>query len=283
MKGVSLHPLEPPPSVDRLAVALFIALTLHAIIILGISFAPDERDPDSNLPTMELTIVQTPSKPVEDADYLAAASQEGAGNTPEKVRPQQESRASSPPPPSQTQPPQPVQRQLLTTRDAQQAAPKPAERSQTEPRPISAAELVDRSLEMLSLNQEINQSLQAYAKRPREKFISARTREFKYANYMNDWVSKVERVGELNYPDEARRRGLSGSLLVEVTLNSDGMVRGVTILRPSGHKLLDDAAVRIVELAAPYAPFPKHIRQETDVLHITRTWEFTSGHRLHGK
>lgn len=283
MNGASMHPVAPPPSADRLAVALFIALTLHAIIILGISFSAEDRDPDSDLPTMEITIVQTPSKPVEEADYLAAASQEGAGNTTEKVRPQQESHASSPPPPSQSEPPQPVQRQLLSTREAQQAAPRPVERTQPEPRPVSAAELVDRSMEMLSLNREINQSLQAYAQRPREKFISARTREFKYANYMNDWVSKVERVGELNYPDEARRRGLSGSLLVEVTLSADGHVRGVTILRPSGHKLLDDAAVRIVELAAPYAPFPKRIRQETDVLHITRTWEFTSGHRLHGK
>jgi protein TonB len=156
--------------------------------------------------------------------------------------------------------------------------PKPDEKSEV----TSAAELINRSMEMLTLNQQINQTLQAYSKTPKSKFISARTKEFKYASYMRDWVAKVERVGELNYPDAARRENLSGKLIVQVAVYPDGSVREITIRKPSGYKILDDAAVRIVKLAAPFAPFPESIKKETDVLYITRTWVFTSGNRLRG-
>ena len=266
-------------SPDRLVVTLFIAAALHAVLILGLGFTPTDRDRNDELPTLEITVVQRPSEPVEEADYLAAASQEGAGNTQERVRPQLESQEAAPPPPA-TQEPQPEQPQLITALEATRAAPQPVEETPPEPSPVSAAELVDRSLEMLSLNREITQLSQAYSQRPREAFISARTREYKYANYMNEWVAKVERVGDLNYPDEARRQGISGTLRVQVSLNADGTVRDAIITRPSGHRVLDEAALRIVRLAAPYAPFPREIREDTDVLHITRTWEFTSGNRL---
>jgi protein TonB len=266
-------------SPDRLVVTLFIATVFHAVVILGLGFSVEERSRNDDLPTLEITVVQRPSQPVEDADYLAAASQEGAGNTREKVRPQQESQEAAPPPPASAEP-EPVQPRVITARDASQATPQPVEQVRPEPRLASAAELVDRSLEMLSLNREITQLSRAYSQRPREAFISARTREFKYANYMNDWVAKVERVGDLNYPDEARRRGISGTLRVQVTLNADGTVRDAIITRPSGHRVLYEAALNIVRLAAPYAPFPREIREDTDVLHITRTWEFTSGNRL---
>jgi protein TonB len=100
---------------------------------------------------------------------------------------------------------------------------------------------------------------------------------------MRDWVAKVERVGELNYPDAARRQNLSGKLIVQVALYPDGSVREITIRKPSGHKILDDAAVRIVKLAAPFAPFPENIRAETGILYITRTWVFTSSNRLRSR
>jgi periplasmic protein TonB len=266
-------------SPDRLVVTLFIAAALHAVLILGLGFSLEERDRRDDLPTLEITVVQRPSEPVEEADYLAAASQEGAGNTEERVRPREERQESAPPPPAATEP-EPEQAQLITTREAARPTPQPVEKTPPEPKPRSAAELVDRSLEMLSLNREITQLSQAYSQRPRETFISARTAEYKYANYMREWVNKVERVGDLNYPDEARRRGISGTLRVQVTLNADGTVRDAIITRPSGHRVLDEAALRIVRLAAPYAPFPKEIREDVDIMHITRTWEFTSGNRL---
>jgi protein TonB len=91
---------------------------------------------------------------------------------------------------------------------------------------------------------------------------------------MEAWRAKVERVGNLNYPDDARKRQLSGSLILDVALNPDGSVNQITVRQSSGHKILDDAADRIVRLAAPFAPFPDDIRAETDILHITRTWQF---------
>lgn len=137
-----------------------------------------------------------------------------------------------------------------------------------------AAALIANSFAMASLNAEIAERLEARAKRPRRKFVSATTREYKFAAYMEAWRAKVERIGNLNYPEEARRQRITGSLILDVALEADGSVYEITIRRPSGRKVLDDAAVRIVELAAPYAPFPKDISREVDILHITRSWQF---------
>lgn len=280
----SIPPPFESPTVDRLALTLFLATALHALVILGIGFeAFDQDPPDKNTPTLDITVINpTKSLPPEDYDYLAESSQEGAGNTEEKVRPQQEMIEQAPlVTPSESKPaPTPT----ITREESRQKIEKPVE---TEPEKKaekpSAAELVNRSLEMLALDRQINQSLLAYSKNPRSKFISARTKEFKYASYMRDWVAKVERVGELNYPDAARRQNLSGKLIVQVAVHSDGSVRDITIRKPSGHKILDDAAVRIVKLAAPFAPFPDNISKDTDILYITRTWVFTSGNRLKSK
>jgi len=253
---------------------LFIAAAFHALIILGISFDTFDRDPpDQDTPTLDITVVnRSETPPPEDYDYLAESSQDGAGNTEEKVHPQQQLIEQAPPVTRSESKPTPTR--VLSSDDSPQKT-----RQQTEPEPeqdseqTTAAELINRSMEMLTLNQQINQSLQAYSKAPK-------SREFKYASYMRDWVQKVERVGELNYPDSARRQHLSGKLIVQVTLYPDGSVREITIRKPSGHKILDDAAVRIVRLAAPFAPFPDNIKKETDILYITRTWVFTSGNRL---
>jgi len=121
---------------------------------------------------------------------------------------------------------------------------------------------------------EISRERQEYQQRPRRKFLNARTQEYKYAAYMDAWRNKVEYVGNLNYPEEAKRRSVRGNVMLDVAIKEDGSVEGVSILRSSGHKLIDDAAVRIVHLAAPFAAFPSDIRAEHDVLHITRTWKF---------
>jgi protein TonB len=266
------------PTADRLVLTLFIATALHALVILGVSFKAFDRDPAQNTPTLDITVVtRQKTKPPEEYDYLAETSQDGAGNTTEKVQPQQETVEQAPPPvPPQESTPAPTKVLTAVTSNEKAPAPeepKPEEKAET----TSAAELINRSMEMLTLNQQINQTLQAYSSTPKSKFISARTKEYKYASYMRDWVAKVERVGELNYPDEARRQNLSGKLIVQVAVYPDGSVREITIRKPSGYKILDDAAVRIVKLAAPFAPFPDDIKKETDVLYITRTWVFTSG------
>lgn len=280
-------PAPPPyesPTADRLALTLFIATALHALVILGVSFDAFKEDPaDRNTPTLDITVVKTKNTPPpEEYDYLAESSQDGAGNTEEKIRPQQQMIEQAPPLAVSESKPTPTR--VLTRDDSlqettRQNEAKPEQKSEQ----TSAAELINRSMEMLTLNEQINQSLQAYSKAPQSKFISARTKEFKYASYMRDWVAKVERVGELNYPDAARRQNLSGKLIVQVALSPDGSVREITVRKPSGHKILDDAAVRIVKLAAPFAPFPEGIRAETDILYITRTWVFTSSNRLRSR
>lgn len=283
MSDVNTKPAPPADSEtnDRLVLMLLIATAFHALLILGIGFNPlDRNKQDPVTQTLDITIVN-PNRnlPPEEYDYLAEASQDGAGNTDEKVKPQEETFAQSMnmPPPSEKQ----ATTRILTAENSTIRNPDMTDTPAETDSP-SAAELINRSLEMVSLNEEINQSLQAYSKAPKQKYISARTREFLYASYMRDWVSKVERVGDLNYPDQARRKRLSGSLIVDVAIDKDGKVLEIKVVRPSGHKLLDDAAVRIVRLAAPFAPLPDDIRKDTDILHITRTWEFTSSNRLQG-
>jgi len=161
--------------------------------------------------------------------------------------------------------------------------PAPAESKPAPPPLPSAATLINRSFAMASLNAELSQRMEARAKRPRAKYISASTREYRFASYMEAWRAKVERIGNLNYPDEARRRKLSGSLILDVAIKPDGSIAEITVLKPSGHKVLDDAAIRIVKLAAPFARFPENISKDVDILHITRTWKFLNSSRFSGR
>jgi protein TonB len=150
-----------------------------------------------------------------------------------------------------------------------------------EPRTISAADIfASRNAEMASLTARIQAESSAYASRARRKAISTATREYIYANYMEAWRRKVERIGNLNYPREARELGLFGSLILHVAVRADGSLEGIRVVRSSGHEVLDDAAIRIVELAAPFSPFPPNIKRETDVLDITRTWQFQRNNQL---
>jgi protein TonB len=340
-----VHAITAPPTVesaDRLGFTLFIAIAAHAIVVLGVTFAPHERAREL-VSTLDIVLVQHSSEEApEDVDYLAQANQDGGGESEEAERPATPLRApfvgpipdiamASPPVefreevlstelepvPAQTAaaedltpttPPAPVltQEEVETpekfmsepstetaqTQDARtvrqaerRPEPQPDPQAQPETPPpttqtLTAQTLIDRSLAMASLSAEIDRRLQAYAKRPKRKWITARTKEHRYAAYMEAWRQKVERVGNLNYPDEARRANLSGNLLLDVALRPDGSVQEVILRRSSGKKVLDDAAIRIVNLAAPFARFPKAIAEETDILHVERTWQFLSGNRF---
>ena len=282
MQDVTTPALETSPvtATDRFTLTLFFAVVLHAMIILGITFGtPDADPPDKALPTLDITIANRKTPPPDEADYLAQTSQDGGGNVAEKVRPQQAIPEQAPAVAQQQPAPAPAE---VVTTDASvtKIHQEDTTTPETERKDPTAAELIERSLEMVNLNEQINQSMQAYAKRPKQVYVSARTQEFKYANYMAEWVKKVERVGNLNYPDAARREGVSGKLLLDVALNPDGSVRNITVLKTSGHAAIDEAAIRIVNLAAPYPPFSQEISKEADVLHITRTWEFSTSHNL---
>ena len=274
---------------DRLSMTLLFATVIHAVLIFGVGFT-DEDGPGSALPALDVILVQSATQEVpEKADFLANAAQTGGGTSEEAKRPTQmftspvpkpddgiapmPVRASAPAPDPAEVAPAPVLTQDASTMKVTPVPPK----DESRPRPLPRDDaLVERSMQMARLASELDRQAQEYAKRPKRKFISANTREYAYANYMAAWVARVERVGNLNYPDEARRRNLDGSLVLTVAINKDGSLERIDIIRPSGHQVLDDAAQRIVELSAPFQPVPKS-NEEIDILHITRTWQFVAG------
>lgn len=167
--------------------------------------------------------------------------------------------------------------QVVESEPTQQAAAvEPAQGRQEEsPTIINTADLVARSLDAARLEAQLAKNMEAYQKRPKRKFIGARTREYRFAAYVEAWRQKVEKVGNLNYPAAAKEKKLYGRLQLTVSIRADGSVEKIDLNRSSGHKVLDEAARRIVELAAPYAEFPAEVRQDTDIIEITRTWTFT--------
>lgn len=279
---------------DRLSLTFCLAAIFHALVILGIVFTPEEKA-GPRYEYMDIVLVRQSTEAAEDADVLAQANLIGGGDIDaesvpasplppmqkaerselaEPVAPQEIEPVAEPELPEPASPPEQetVEQLAVEVEKATSVAEDTPDAVQTK-RP-SASELMTNSLKMAALSSEVQRKLETRAKRPKRTFISASTRKYKYAAYMEAWRAKVERVGNLNYPEEARRRKISGQLVLDVALNPDGKINQITIRSSSGHKVLDDAAIRIVELAAPYAPFPEAIRAETDVLHITRTWQF---------
>jgi protein TonB len=281
MPNIDTPVLEDSPvtATDRLVLTLFFALALHAMVILGITFGVyDDPEPEKELPTLDITIATRNTPPPDEADYLAQTSQDGGGNVSEKIKP---TMAMPEMAPAIEQQPIPSPTQIIASLESDiKVIEKSKETPETEQPDITETELIARMMEMDVLSEQISESSQAYAQRPRQAFISARTQEFKYANYMSEWVKKVERVGNLNYPVAARRANISGKLMMEVALNADGTIHGINILRPSGEPIIDEAAKRIVNLAAPFPPFPPEILENTDILNITRTWEFSTSNKL---
>jgi protein TonB len=286
----------------------------HGILVLGVTFAPEDIPPP-RYETMEIILVQQKSDPPEDAKILAQANLQGGGDLAEAETPstplpapfpQEEPEIAAPPPAESQAPaesaaeaPEIVEEIAVESSDAEERLAEKIDTKDKEAKPAeenvrdkqvpekpelppapSATALMTNSFKIASLSAQIRRKLQAKAERPRRKFISASTKEYKYASYMEAWRAKVERVGNLNYPEAARKNKLSGSLILDVALNNDGSINQITVRRSSGHKVLDDAAIRIVKLASPYSPFPDHIREETDILHITRTWQFLNNHHF---
>jgi protein TonB len=142
---------------------------------------------------------------------------------------------------------------------------------------------MQQSRQMASLEEEVSQERNWKSKLPRREFISANTRQYEFAAYMSAWVSKVERVGNLNYPSELRRKKLHGDLVLTVGIHQNGTVESINVKRSSGISEIDEAAISIVRLAAPYAPLPENIRDRVDILHITRTWRFESALGVGGR
>ena len=271
---------------DRFAVSIMLALGLHAAVLLGVGFVIDFKPLTHPLETLDVVLVnwRSESKP-DEADFLAQATQQGGGESTEATRPSQEYTGASPgladgdDPMNQEEQASSVadaeREQILIEDDNSEFSQQITSIEQPVPPLPSAATLMQESMAMAKLQPGIQRDRESKSKLPKRKWISANTREYEFAAYMQAWVAKVERVGNLNYPEEIRRLMLVGDLVMTVGINLDGSVESIDIQRSSGFPRLDQAATRIVRLAGPYSPLPEHINATVDILHITRTWRFS--------
>jgi protein TonB len=278
---------------DRLLVtALAASFVLHAVV-LALRFAPfDLSMHDRNGPPLEVALVnaKSKSKPTK-AEILAQHHLDGGGNTdanrraksPLPVLPHESENTELALATQKVEALEQHAKELMTQLRSQSrvAAPQPLPTEVQDPPELpSAAEIMQRTMEAVRLEAQIAKEMDAYAKRPKRRFVGARAEEYRFARYVEDWRMKVERIGNLNYPEAARSRKLYGSLLLTVGVRADGSIESIAIDRPSGQKILDLAARKIVQMAAPFAAFPPDIRRDTDILYITRTWTFAPGDSL---
>ena len=282
-----------PAGRDRaLSAAVGLSVLLHAMLLsVHFTFPDALRWKSANAP-LEVVLVnaKTRERPTK-ADVLAQANLDRGGNVDERRR------AKTPLP--VTEPKQPgkdltnaqrrvqqleAQQQLLLAQARESRSRVPAETPREAPAEQPASkpsgrDLADLSLAAMRLQAQIDKQIEEYQKRPRKKFIGAQAAEYRFAQYEEDWRVKVERVGSINYPPEARGK-LYGNLRMTVTLRPDGAVEGIELDRSSGLKVLDAAAFKIVRMASPFAAFPPDIRRDTDLLVITRTWFFGQGDKI---
>ncbi|MDI1360737.1 TonB family protein [Methylotenera sp.] len=296
-----------------MAMALWVSFLVHAII-LSIHFEPELKKFKDKLPTLEVMLVnaKTLTKP-DKADVLAQADLDRGGNTDQNrkmksalpaikqqkseftLKPMAEAKAGKKAAKMTAEETkeqkhiaelekqaQELMTQLQSTNKvesapAQNAAAKEADMGNQENpnKKLNMSDLTAAALEMDRLEALIAKQQDDYQKRPKRKFIGARAQKYRDALYVESWRQKVEKVGNLNYPEAAKNLKMYGQLQLTVSINADGSIESIEINRSSGHKVLDEAAKRIVELAAPYSRFSDEMHKEVDILSITRTWTFT--------
>ena len=280
-----------PAENRNLWIGIAVSLALHAIA-LTLNFAFPDASRAFQDKALEIVLVNSRSahRPTK-AQALAQANLDGGGDT------DQDRRIRTPLPPSARQKSgneleqterrvrslEAQQQKLLAAARGKGVAPKTERDVQPEQTPTpSGRDLASNALAMARFEGEIARDLEEYNKRPRVKRLGTRVEEYRFAQYVEDWRLKVERVGTLNYPEAAKGK-LFGSLILSVSINSDGQVEKIEIDRSSGHRVLDDAARRIIQMAAPYAAFPPDIRRDFERLEITRTLTFTSSNQIESK
>ena len=281
--------LAVPQLKTSLSLSMAFSIVLHAFILFGIALVlPDPRSTANFRLPLQVVLVNSKSNPKPlNADALAQHNLDGGGNTAE------DRRAKSPLPTIsddlQFTPEQRIKRvaeletetrQMLTKLKSDYTTVQQELNTQKNTTASNGDELVQKSLEMARLEAQIDKNWDGYQKIPRRKFIGARTQEYRFAQYIEDWRVKVERIGNLNYPEQARQQKIFGSLILSVSIQRDGSLESVEVSKSSGQRILDAAAMRIVRLAAPYSPLPPNITKDIDILTITRTWTFTPSDRL---
>ena len=275
---------------DRFSMTFFLAAIFHGIVILGVTFSFAPPADSKTSPALDIILVQTQSPDDnEEAEFLAQVSQKGGGNAQEKKRPRELFSA-----PTLSRTPgvtaQSEQQQVMKQKQTelpglvtqQQAEYRVDTSKQPEKEDLNTSQQKNTSMQHQTarLAAEISNTIEEQASMERTRYLNSSTKEFAPAQYMREWIDRVERVGNLNYPDKARRDKLSGTLILDVVIDAEGKLVDMDLRQSSGHQILDDAAKRIVKLASPFSAFPKKLRAEADVIHITRSWEFMNDSSL---
>lgn len=272
-----------------LALSMAVSIALHAFALFGIAFViPEPRSTANDMQMLQVVLVNSKSKSKpSQADALAQHNLDGGGNTAEDRR----AKTSFPTlKDSQRFTPEQLAKHIAQLEEETKRVMTQLKSDYTVKQPVLknlkgvastiGEDLMQKSLEIARLEAQISKNNDYYQKLPRRKFIGARTQEYRFAQYIEDWRVKVERIGNLNYPAQARQQKTFGSLKLSVSINSDGSIENIEVNQSSGQRILDAAAVRIVKLAAPYSPLPPDITKDTDILTITRTWTFTPSDTL---
>ena len=279
---------------DRLGFTLFLALTLHAIVVLGISFKSSEDSEPQSLPTLDIILANSKSFETPDnPDYLSQVDQIGGGNQDEKARPGAPVSANTPIDQMglSDQAREELQKQqlsiselyFLTQNEAEQSVKKTRQQKETQNDSKQASDRDQRRTRIARLQAEIRQMAEDYAKRPKVLTLTASTRKAVEAGYLAAWVHKIEHTGNLNYPRDARIRNLDGRLRMSVRIDSRGKILDVDITQSSGTTILDEAARRILRMAEPFAAFPDELKEKADQIVIIRTWDFKSNRLTTGQ
>ena len=320
-KAAAINTVNIVKTVSAIVVAVWVSIAIHAVI-LTIHFEPELKKLADRLPSLDVVLVNAKTKTAPDkAEALAQANLDRGGNTDEnrkmktalpaplqkttevKLKPNSEAHSAAKSAKLQAKEAREQKRvdvlekqaqELLTqinstkkiesnpTQNAAAAEPELGEQI-NKSKTLDRGTLIAASLEMDRLQAQIDKRQEEYQKRPKRKFIGARTKEYRFALYVESWRQKVERIGNMNYPEAAKAQKLYGQLRMTVSIKADGSLEGVVIDQKSNYPVLDEAAKRIVELAAPYAVFPEDIKKDTDILSITRTWTFTQDDALETK
>ncbi len=272
---------------DRLGFTLFLALSLHAIVVLGVGFTPGDHSNVEPLPSLDIILAnsKTPVE-VENPDFLAQDNQAGGGNADDKARPSAPVSAATPIDQrglADRDQPELRKQQLaisnlyyLTQSESDTQLRQEKQQRAKDSNSKQASEADQRQTKIARLQAEIRQMTIDYAKRPKTITLTASTRKAVEASYLATWVQKIEHTGNLNYPSEARVNNLDGRLRMSVRLNAQGEVLDMQITSSSGTSVLDEAARRILRMAEPFAPFSEELKERADQIVIIRTWDFKS-------
>ncbi len=260
---------------QRLTYAIGLACLAHGLLILGVEFIEPRPPSAPAMPALEIVLstMGLDSAPDDEAEYFGRTDQLGGGNTTEDVR------ARLPEPDTVPSPGEDVE-------GADESQPSPMSGSEhrdlvvtreNEDQRVLQDLLPEQPSTMAAARRILTLAPVAKARNPKERFLSVNTRQTLFADYLADWKSKVERVGTLNFPDEARRLHMEGSPVLEVALNADGSIAEILVRESSGEKSLDTAAIRILRLASPFDPFPRDLRDRYEILRFAYEWRFLDG------